>query len=40
MEVNGMANNPVDFTEWKWLNESRMVTVNGEIAILAPANTD
>lgn len=35
-----MANNPVDFTEWKWLNESRMVTVNGEIAILSPANTD
>ena len=35
-----MANNLVDFTEWKWLNESRMVTANGEIVILAPANTD
>ena len=35
-----MANNSMDFTEWKWLNESRMVTANGEIVILAPANTD
>ena len=35
-----MTNNCTDFTEWKWLNESRMVTVNGEIAILAPAHTD
>ena len=30
----------MDFSGWKWLNESRMMTINGEIAIAAPANTD
>ena len=30
----------VSFAGWKWLNESRMMEVNGEIAILAPARTD
>ena len=30
----------MDFTEWKWLNESRMIAENGEIAIAAPAETD
>ena len=29
-----------DFSQWKWLNESGMVSVNGELAILAPAKTD
>lgn len=28
------------FEGWKWLNESRMMEVNGEIAIVAPARTD
>ena len=30
----------MDFSGWKWLNESRMMTVNGETAIAAPAKTD
>lgn len=30
----------MDFTQWKWLNESRASFVNGEIAIAAPAGTD
>ena len=25
---------------WKWLNESQVMSVNGELAILAPARTD
>ena len=32
--------NHVDFSGWKWLNESRMMEVDGELAILAPARTD
>ena len=27
-------------TNWKWLNESQVMSVNGELAILAPARTD
>ncbi len=34
----GSAN--TDFKDWKWLNESRMIESNGEIAITAPAKTD
>lgn len=30
----------MDFSSWKWLNESRAVYENGEIAIQAPALTD
>lgn len=30
----------MDLNEWKWLNESKMITENGEVAILAPAMTD
>ena len=30
----------MDFKEWKWLNESQVMTMNGEIAIAAPAETD
>ena len=30
----------MNFSEWKWLNESRMIETNGEIAIAAPAKTD
>ena len=30
----------MDFKEWKWLNESRMVEINGELAITAPPKTD
>ncbi len=30
----------MEFTEWKWLNESRMIEINGELAIAAPARTD
>ena len=30
----------MDFSGWKWLNESRMIETNGEIAIAAPAKTD
>ena len=30
----------MDFTGWKWLNESRMTAQNGEIAIAAPPRTD
>ena len=26
--------------EWKWLNESQMIEMNGELAITAPAGTD
>ncbi len=40
MEVDGTMSKQIDFTEWKWLNESRMMAVNGEIAMLAPARTD
>ena len=35
-----MDSKQVSFAGWKWLNESRMMEVNGEIAILAPARTD
>ena len=35
-----MKNFANDFSEWKWLNKSRMMEVNGELAILAPAKTD
>ncbi len=30
----------LNFKEWKWLNESSMMEVNGEIAMAAPARTD
>lgn len=30
----------MDYSDWKWLNESRAVMMNGEIAIEAPAKTD
>lgn len=30
----------MDFTSWKWRNESRAVYENGEVAIQAPAKTD
>ena len=30
----------MNFSDWKWLNESRAITMNGELAIVAPANTD
>lgn len=30
----------MDFTSWKWLNESSVVYENGEVAIKAPAQTD
>ncbi len=30
----------MDFSGWKWLNESRMMLMNGELAIAAPAETD
>ena len=30
----------MNYNDWKWLNESRVMTMNGEIAIAAPANTD
>ena len=30
----------MNFADWKWLNESRMIAENGEIAIAAPAETD
>lgn len=30
----------MDLGSWKWLNESRAVTLNGETVIAAPANTD
>ena len=30
----------MDFSGWKWLNESQMIETNGEIAIIAPAKTD
>ncbi len=35
-----MESRQMNFDGWKWLNESRMMEVNGEIAILAPARTD
>lgn len=30
----------MDFTDWKWINESRMINENGDIVIYAPAKTD
>ena len=30
----------MNFADWKWLNESQAITVNGELAITAPAKTD
>lgn len=30
----------MNYADWKWLNESRAITMNGEIAIEAPAKTD
>ena len=30
----------MDFTDWKWLNESQVMIMNGEIAITAPGKTD
>lgn len=30
----------MDIRNWKWLNESQVMSVNGEIAMLAPARTD
>ena len=30
----------MNFADWKWLNESQVITVNGETAITAPAKTD
>ena len=30
----------MNFADWKWLNESRMIAENGEIAIAAPGETD
>ena len=30
----------MDFKEWNWLNESRLIEANGELAIIAPAQTD
>ncbi len=30
----------MDFTGWKWLNESRIINEKGEIVIYAPAYTD
>lgn len=30
----------MNYAGWKWLNESRIVNVNGEVAIAAPAKTD
>ena len=30
----------MDFKDWKWLNESKMIEINGELAITAPPKTD
>ena len=30
----------MNYSDWKWLNESRVLSMNGEVAIVAPANTD
>ena len=30
----------MNFADWKWLNESQAITVNGELVITAPAKTD
>ena len=30
----------MNYSKWGWLNESQMMEVNGEIAIVAPAGTD
>ena len=35
-----MDHKQVSFAGWKWLNESRMMETNGEIAIAAPPRTD
>ena len=35
-----MENYADDLSGWKWLNESRAMAVDGELAILAPAGTD
>ena len=30
----------MNINEWKWLNKSSMIEANGELAIIAPAQTD
>ncbi len=30
----------IDFSQWKWLNESSIINENGEIVIYAPGHTD
>ena len=35
-----MNTDKICFTGWKWLNESDMVEINGELAIVAPPRTD
>ena len=30
----------MDFSAWKWLNESQLINQNGETAIVAPGHTD
>ena len=30
----------MDFTSWKWLNESQLINKNGELVIYAPGKTD
>ncbi len=30
----------MDFTNWKWLNESPIIMADGDIAIVAPPHTD
>ncbi len=35
-----MESGQMNFKEWKWLNESQMMEINGEIAIAAPPQTD
>lgn len=30
----------MDFSNWKWLNESQIITSENEVAIYAPGNTD
>ena len=35
-----MESKQMNFADWKWLNESGMMEVNGEVAIMAPARTD
>lgn len=30
----------MDLSNWKWLNESKMITAGEEVVIYAPGNTD